>query len=143
MEKWILAVGCEPEKFNETQKECLNYGVFIRMAASPSEAIGELAKWNEYLLVALFSDTPDFLASLKILRSLTKAPILVMRHQYDGVEKIAVIEVGAAVYASSALSLPDRAAGYSADCRGLCAVKRQYTSRPHSQRQGGRFNHYE
>ena len=54
MEKWILAVGCEPEKFNETQKECLNYGVFIRMAASPSEAIGELAKWNEYLLVALF-----------------------------------------------------------------------------------------
>ena len=92
MEKWILAVGCEPEKFNETQKECLNYGVFIRMAASPSEAIGELAKWNEYLLVALFSDTPDFLASLKILRSLTKAPILVMRHQYDGVEKIAAIE---------------------------------------------------
>ena len=37
MEKWILAVGCEPEKFNETQKECLNYGVFIRMAASPSD----------------------------------------------------------------------------------------------------------
>lgn len=33
MEKWIQAVGCEPEKFNETQKECLNYGVFIRMAA--------------------------------------------------------------------------------------------------------------
>lgn len=66
--------------------------------ASPSEAIGELAKWNEYLLVALFSDTPDFLASLKILRSLTKAPILVMRHQYDGTEKIAAIEAGADEY---------------------------------------------
>ena len=120
MEKWILAVGCEPEKFNESQKECLNYGVFIRMAASPSEAIGELAKWNEYLLVALFSDTPDFLASLKILRSLTKAPILVMRHQYDGVEKIAAIEAGADEY----IQWPDTVPEGVASCRALI---RRYT----------------
>lgn len=120
MEKWILAVGCEPEKFNETQKECLNYGVFIRMAASPSEAIGELAKWNEYLLVALFSDTPDFLASLKILRSLTKVPILVMRHQYDGVEKIAAIEAGADEY----IQWPDTVPEGVASCRALI---RRYT----------------
>lgn len=99
MEKWIQAVGCEPEKFNETQKECLNYGVFIRMAACfPFRSNRGTGKWNEYLLVAVFSDTPDFLASLKILRSLTKAPILVMRHQYDGTEKIAAIEAGADEY---------------------------------------------
>lgn len=80
------------------------------MMASPSEAIGELAKWNEYLL----------LASLKILRSLTKAPILVMRHQYDGTEKIAAIEAGADEY----IQWPDTVPEGVASSRALI---RRYT----------------
>lgn len=95
MERWVLAVGYDREKFNETQREWLNYGVFIRMAADSSEALLELAKNHDYLLVAIFSNTPDYLAALKIIRSLTKAPILVMKHLYDGAEKITAIEAGA------------------------------------------------
>ena len=47
MEKWVLAVGYSKERFNAAQRECLNYGVFIRMAANITEAIGELAKQND------------------------------------------------------------------------------------------------
>ena len=98
MEKWVLAVGYSKEKFNETQREWLKYGVFIRMAADMQEGIRELSKKHDYLLLAIFSDSPDYLSLLKIMRSLTKAPILVMKHCYDGVEKIAAIEAGADEY---------------------------------------------
>lgn len=98
MERWVLAVGYSKERFNTAQRECLNYGVFIRIAANFTEGINLLAKQNDYLLIAIFADTSDFLSHLKILRGLTKAPILVMTHQYDGAEKIAAIEAGADEY---------------------------------------------
>lgn len=88
MEKWVLAVGYGKEKFNAAQRACLNYGVFIRMAANLTEAVGELAQQNDYLLIAIFSDTSDYLPSLKLLRSLTRAPIIVMKHRYDGAERL-------------------------------------------------------
>lgn len=98
MERWALAVGYDIEQFNVTQRECLNYGVFIRMAADLPEAVQELTKSHDYMLVAIFSDTSDYLAALNVIRDLTKAPILIMKHQYDGTEKIAAIEAGADEY---------------------------------------------
>ena len=98
MERWVLAVGYDIEKFNETQREWLKYGIFIRMAAYMQEGICELSKKHDYLLLAIFSDSSDYLPPLKIMRSLTKAPILVMKHRYDGAEKIAAIEAGADEY---------------------------------------------
>ena len=95
MEKWILAVGYDKEKFAETQAEWLKYRVLIRMESTLPEAIRELSKKNHYLLVAIFSDNTDYLIPLKIIRGLTKVPILIMKHRYDGAEKIAAIEAGA------------------------------------------------
>lgn len=120
MEKWVLAVGYGKEKFNAAQRACLNYGVFIRMAANLTETVGELAQQNDYLLVAIFSDTSDYLPSLKLLRSLTQAPIIVMKHQYDGAEKIAAIEAGADEY----IQWPDTILEGVASCRALI---RRYT----------------
>ena len=98
MENWVLAVGYNHEQFSETQKEWLKYDVFIRMASDMLEAIEELSKDNHYLQVAIFSEDRDFLPNLKILRGLTKAPIIVMKQHYDGTEKIAAIEAGADEY---------------------------------------------
>lgn len=120
MERWILAVGYSKERFNAAQRECLNYGVFIRMATDFAEGINELAKQNDYLLIAIFSDTSDYLSHLKILRGMTKAPILVMKHQYDGVEKIAAIEAGADEY----IQWPDTIQEGVASARALI---RRYT----------------
>lgn len=120
MEKWVLAIGYDREKFNEAQRESLQYGILIRMAADLSAAAAWLAKQNHFLLVILFSDAPDFLHPLKILRSLTKAPVLVMRHQYDGAEKVAAIEAGADEY----IQWPDTIPEGVASCRALI---RRYT----------------
>lgn len=120
MERWVLAIGYSKDQFNEAQRECLNYGVFIRMAPDLSAAIHELTKCCDYLLVAIFSDTQDYLSALKIIHGLTKAPILVMKHQYAGVEKIASIEAGADEY----IQWPDRIQEGVASCRALI---RRYT----------------
>lgn len=53
---------------------------------------------NDYLLVAIFSKDTDYLAQVKIVRSLTKAPILILKQLYDGMEKVAAIEAGADEY---------------------------------------------
>lgn len=120
MEKWVLTVRYDKEKFNDAQRESLQYCIFIRMAADTSVAIEELIKHNHFLVVVLFSDGPDFLQSLKILRSLTKEPILMMRHRYDGAEKIAAIEAGADEY----IQWPDTIPEGVASCRALI---RRYT----------------
>lgn len=120
MDKWVLTVGYDKEKFNDAQCETLKYGIFIRMAADLPAAIAELAKQNNFLLVVLFSDVPDFLHPVKTLRSLTKAPILVMRRQYHGTEKIKAIEAGADEY----IQWPDTIPEGVASCRALI---RRYT----------------
>lgn len=68
------------------------------MAANPSETMQELMKKRVYLLVTIFSDTFDYLVVLKAIRGLTKAPILIMKHQYAGAEIIAAIAAGADEY---------------------------------------------
>lgn len=120
MEKWVLTVGYDKEKFNDAQRESLPYGIFIRMAADMSEAITLLSKNNRFLLVIIFSDGPDYLNPLKTIRSLTKAPILLLRHRYDGAEKVAAIAAGADEY----IQWPDTIQEGVASCQALI---RRYT----------------
>lgn len=98
MERWVMAVGYDRNQFNKTQQEWLKYGVFIRMEATMPAAIQELSKNSDYLLVAIFSDGTEYFTPLKVIRGLTKAPILILKHQYVGAEKVAAIEAGADEY---------------------------------------------
>ena len=98
MERWVMAVGHDRNQFNKTQQEWLKYGVFIRMEATMPAAIQELSKNSDYLLVAIFSNDTEYLAPLKAIRDLTKAPILILKHHYVGTEKVAAIEAGADEY---------------------------------------------
>ena len=110
MEKWILAVGYDADQFNKTQEEWLKYGVFIRMIPDLPSAIRELSQNHVYLLVAIFSDGDDFLTGLSAIRSLTHAPILIMKHRYNGAEKVAALEAGADEYIEWPKSLEESVA---------------------------------
>lgn len=98
MEKWVLAVNYDKEKFADAQAEWLKYHVLIRMVSTVQEAILELSQNKSYLLVAIFSNEDDYLSSLFVLRSLTRVPILILKRKYDGNEKLAAIEAGADEY---------------------------------------------
>lgn len=52
MKRWGLAVGCDNDKFNDAQRECLKYNVFIRLTSDIPEALVELYKEHNYLLAA-------------------------------------------------------------------------------------------
>lgn len=120
MERWVLAVGNDLKQFNEAQQEWLEYGLFMHLVTSLQEAIKELMNNKKYLLVAIFSNQYDYLPSLKIIRELTKAPIIVITHQYDGGEKIAAIDAGADEY----IQCPDTICECIASARALI---RRYT----------------
>jgi DNA-binding response OmpR family regulator len=120
MEKWVLAVGYNKKKFSDLQQECLKYSVFVRIVSDMTDAISELSKEHNYLLVAMLSDKIDDLSTLHIMRGLTKAPILIMKHQYDGEEKITAIDAGADEY----IQWPDTIQEGIASARALI---RRYT----------------
>lgn len=98
MGKWILAVNYDRDKFAEAQVEWLKYHIFIRMVSSVQDAMWAIIKDNTYLLVAIFSSQDDYLSQLPLLRSRTHTPILIMKCQYDGNEKLAAIDAGADEY---------------------------------------------
>lgn len=98
MEKWALAVCHDEQKFEAVQEECLNYCIFIRMVNDSAGVVKELTIKKDFLLVIVFLDNQNFLDIIKIIRILTKAPVLILRREYDGMEKIAAIEAGADEY---------------------------------------------
>lgn len=98
MDKWILAVNYDKRKFAEAQAEWLKDHIFIRMVSSMQKAINLLATDNSFLLIAIFSDQDDYISQLPLLRSMTRLPILIMKSEYDGAEKIAAIKAGADEY---------------------------------------------
>lgn len=83
MERWILAIGYDQDKSAEAQEEWLKDGIFIPMVPDIQKAAVELPRNHSYLLVAIFFDKANFLLGMLLLRSLTRAPILVMKHRYD------------------------------------------------------------
>lgn len=73
-------------------------GISVRIVSVAGEASSELSGNTEYLLVIIFSDGEEYLSSLKIIRGLTKAPVLVVDRQYDSTEKAAAVKAGADEY---------------------------------------------
>ena len=97
MQQKVLAAGYSRAQFDEAQKEWMKYGVTIHGEADISDVVLELVEHNDYQLIILFCEG-DFLALLEVIRGLAEAPVLVIRPQYDGAEKVMAINAGADEY---------------------------------------------
>lgn len=95
MERWILVLCHERPQLADLRGEWQKKGISVRIVSDVGEAAGELSGNTDYLLVIIFSDGQEYLLSLKIIRGLTKAPVLVVNRQYDSTEKTAAIKAGA------------------------------------------------
>ena len=98
MERWILVLCHERPQLADLQGEWQKKGISVRIVSVAGEASSELSGNTEYLLVIIFSDGQQYVPPLKIIRGLTKAPILVLDRQYDSTEKTAAIKAGADEY---------------------------------------------
>ena len=98
MEKLALTVGCDSRRSSMMERLCLDYGVSVCTVKDTAGAVEELGKNKAYLLVILFLDSPDILESIKVIRVLTRVPVLVLRSQYNTMEKIASLHAGADEY---------------------------------------------
>lgn len=98
MERWILMLHHEVPELTDLQDEWQKEGIFVRRVSDVSDATGELSGNIDYLLVIIFSDGSDYFSLLRVIRGLTKAPILVLNRQYDSTEKTAAIKAGADEY---------------------------------------------
>ena len=98
MERWILVLCHERPQLADLRGDGQKKGISVRIVSDVGEAAGELSGNTDYLLVIIFSDGQEYLLSLKIIRGLTKAPVLVVNRQYDSTEKTAAIKAGADEY---------------------------------------------
>ena len=98
MERWILLLHHGTPELAGLREEWQKEGVSVRTVSDAGEAASELSGNTEYLLVTIFSDGQEYLPPLKVIRGLTKAPILVLDRQYDSAEKTAAIRAGADEY---------------------------------------------
>ena len=98
MERWILVLCHERPQLADLRGEWQKKGISVRIVSDVGEAAGELSGNTDYLLVIIFSDGQEYLLSLKIIRGLAKAPVLVVNRQYDSTEKTAAIKAGADEY---------------------------------------------
>ena len=130
MERWVLAVGYDKDKFNDAQRECLKYGVFIRLTVDLQEALAELSREHNYLLVAIFSDNMNYLSSLPLIRGMTKAPVLILKHLYDGEEKITAIDAGADEYIEWPDTIQEGVASVRALIRRYTELNQQGDGKP-------------
>lgn len=94
MERWILILCHDRPQLADLQGEWQKKGISVRIVSVAGEASSELSGNTEYLLVIIFSDGKEYLSSLKIIRGLTKAPVLVVDRQYDSTEKTAAVKAG-------------------------------------------------
>lgn len=123
MEKLALTVGCDSRRSSMMEQVCLDYGVSVCTVKDTAGAVEELGRNKSYLLVILFLDSPDILDSIKVIRVLTRVPVLVLRNQYNSREKIASLNAGADEYlqwtdrcedeVASALALVRRYTGWN------------------------------
>ena len=98
MERWILILCHEIPQLADLRGEWQKKGISVCRVSDVGEAAGELSGNKDYLLVIIFSAGQEYLHSLKIIRRLTKAPVLVVNRQYDSTEKTAAIKAGADEY---------------------------------------------
>lgn len=109
MEKRVLVIGCKKGGEDEAQNEWIKGGnnsgregwgrdISIHLSHGIAEGVSMLKHDNNYVLVVFFPYGIDSVASVKSIRDLTSAPILVIKEKYDGMEKIAAIKAGADEY---------------------------------------------
>lgn len=98
MERWILILCHERPELIDLQEEWQKDGIFVHIVFDVAEAAGELSRNARYLLVIIFSNGQEYLSSLKIIRGLTKAPVLVLDQRYGSTEKTAAVRAGADEY---------------------------------------------
>ncbi len=98
MERRVLILCHERPELADLQGRWQEEGISARMVSDIGEAAGELSGDMDYLLAIIFSEGKEYLSPLKIMRWLTKAPILVVDWHYDSIEKTAAVKAGADEY---------------------------------------------
>lgn len=98
MERWVLILCHKRPELADLQGEWKKEGILVRTVSDAGEAAGELSGNKKYLLVIIFSDGQEYLSSLKIIRGMTKAPVLVLDQQYGSTKKTAAVRAGADEY---------------------------------------------
>lgn len=98
MDRWILILYHARIESADLRGEWQEEGIFVHIVSNAVEAVGELSRNTRYLLIIIFSDGQEYLSSLKMIRELTKAPVLVIDQQYDSTEKITAVRAGADEY---------------------------------------------
>ena len=130
MKNSILMVGYGNKKLGEMQQECLRYGVFIHILENTSQALCEISKRSDYLLIVIFPDDSNYLKDLSMIREYTKAPILVITAQYKGAEKIAAIKAGADEYIQQPETLSEEIASFHALIRRFMELNSKTPTKP-------------
>lgn len=118
MEILALKVGGD-QVIDNIQQECLKYGLLIHLLENVAQISNELSQ-KKYLMIIIFSDKKSFLGDLESIRRYTKIPVLVIKKQYRGIEKIASIDAGADEY----IQMPETISEIVASCHALI---RRYT----------------
>lgn len=115
MEKWALVVGCDGKKLDDMKQICANLDLSIHYVFTLQEAIEMLAIKIDCLIVVVSMHNTDKLAHINAIRVLTNAPIIALKEDYIGAEKIAVIEAGADEY----IQWPESIQELEASCYAL------------------------
>lgn len=129
MRNWALLVGYDKQKNYNFQQECLKNGFLVRVLEDTKQVIQELLQTNYYLIIAIFSDNNNFLNDLKMIRKYTKIPILVVKNQYSGIEKVIAINAGADEYIQYPETISECIASFRALIRRftyLCRLSKSY-----------------
>lgn len=119
METLALVNGWEKKVLDDIRQECLKYGLLVRFFENTAQIIHKLSERN-YIMIIIFSDKSSFLEDLESIRKYTEIPVLVIKKQYNGLEKIASIDAGADEY----IQMPETISEIMASCHALI---RRYT----------------
>lgn len=112
----IMVVSDNRKMLTRMEQEGFKSDLQFHMLFDIADAMESLVQQkNEYVLIVLFPFHTDNLASLKLLRILTKIPILIMKEKYNAKEKIAMIEAGADEY----IQWPESVQESMASCHAL------------------------
>ncbi len=97
MKERMLVIGYDSLAAPERRRGWICGGVHPCYAESIRKAARELDGGTGYSLV-LISGRVNVMDAVRTVRRVSNIPILVIRKQYDGMEKIAVLENGADEY---------------------------------------------
>lgn len=123
--KWVLSIEYSSEKSRLIKEEWSKYNYYVLVVSTVNDAIKELAVKDDYILIVVCINGNDFLDSLKVLRSSTISPILVMRKKYDASEKIDSLKFGADEY----IEIPKTIEECVASCKALIRRFTEYCNK--------------